>query len=94
MSEKLLQIKNLKKYFTMKTDLFGRATSVLKELWTTSSFDIYKGEAFGLVGESGCGKTTIGKMLVNLYKETSGTIIFDGKELTAIRCLKAAGMLQ
>lgn len=83
MSEPLVQIKNLKKYFTMDNDVFGRPTSVLKAV-DDVSFDIYKGEAFGLVGESGCGKTTIGKMLVNLYSPTSGTIIFDGRELTGL----------
>ncbi|MCX7772863.1 MAG: ATP-binding cassette domain-containing protein, partial [Clostridia bacterium] len=50
----------------METDLLGRPTLVLKAV-DDVSFDIYKGEAFGLVGESGCGKTTLGKMLVNLY---------------------------
>ena len=83
MSEALVQIKNLKKYFTVEADLLGRPTSVLKAV-DDVSFDIYKGEAFGLVGESGCGKTTIGKMLVNLYQPTSGKIIFDGKEITAL----------
>jgi len=87
MREKLLQIKNLKKYFTVETDLFGRPTSILKAV-DDVSFDIYKGEAFGLVGESGCGKTTIGKMLVNLYKPTSGTILFNGEELTTLHDAK------
>ncbi|SHI18253.1 peptide/nickel transport system ATP-binding protein [Sporobacter termitidis DSM 10068] len=83
MNEPLVQIKNLKKYFTVDTDFLGRPTSVLKAV-DDVSFDIHKGEAFGLVGESGCGKTTIGKMLVNLYKPTSGQIIFDGRDLTAL----------
>jgi peptide/nickel transport system ATP-binding protein len=83
MSEPLVQIKNLKKYFTVETDLFGRPVSVLKAV-DDVSFDIYKGEAFGLVGESGCGKTTIGKMLVNLYTPTSGQIIFEGTDLTRL----------
>lgn len=81
MREVLVSIKNLKKHFTVESDFFGRPTSVLKAV-DDVSFDIYKGEAFGLVGESGCGKTTIGKMLVNLYRPTSGSIQFEGKELT------------
>ncbi|SMC64673.1 ABC transporter ATP-binding protein [Papillibacter cinnamivorans] len=83
MNEPLVQIKNLKKYFTVRTDFFGRPTSVLKAV-DDVSFEIRRGEAFGLVGESGCGKTTIGKMLVNLYRPTSGTILFDGRDLTAM----------
>ncbi len=83
MREPLIQIKGLKKYFTMETDLFGRPTAVLKAV-DDVSFDIYKGEAFGLVGESGCGKTTIGKMLVNLYTPTEGSILFEGKDLTKL----------
>jgi peptide/nickel transport system ATP-binding protein len=83
MSEPLVQVKNLKKYFTVDHDFFGRPTSVLKAV-DDVSFDIMRGEAFGLVGESGCGKTTIGKMLVNLYTPTGGTIVFDGRDLTAM----------
>lgn len=83
MSEPLVQVRNLKKYFTMESDLLGRPTSVLKAV-DDVSFDIHKGEAFGLVGESGCGKTTIGKMMVNLYKPTAGNIIFDGTDLTTL----------
>ena len=83
MSEPLVQIKNLTKFFTVETDILGRQTSVLKAV-DDVSFDIFKGEAFGLVGESGCGKTTIGKMLVNLYKPTSGTILFEGNDLTTL----------
>ncbi|NTV88769.1 MAG: ATP-binding cassette domain-containing protein [Clostridiales bacterium] len=81
--EPLIRIQNLKKYFTLDTDLLGRPVTVLKAV-DDVSFDIYKGEAFGLVGESGCGKTTIGKMLVNLYRPTAGKIIFEGNDLTAL----------
>lgn len=87
MSEPLLQIKNLKKYFTVETDLLGRPVARLKAV-DDVSFDVYKGEAFGLVGESGCGKTTIGKVLVDLYKPTAGTIIFDGVELNKLNAAK------
>ncbi|MDR3178698.1 MAG: ATP-binding cassette domain-containing protein [Oscillospiraceae bacterium] len=82
-TEPLLRIKNLKKYFVVEKDFFGRPSSVLKAV-DEISFDIYKGEAFGLVGESGCGKSTIGKMIVNIYKPTSGSIIFEGKDLNAM----------
>lgn len=83
MKEVLLEIKNLKKYFTLESDMLGHPTSVLKAV-DDVSFNIYKGEAFGLVGESGCGKTTIGKMLVNLYKPTGGEIIFNGTDLARL----------
>lgn len=83
MSETLLEVKNLAKYFTLEHDFFGRPTTVLKAV-DDVSFQIRKGEAFGLVGESGCGKTTIGKMLVNLYAPTKGQILFNGTDLTTL----------
>lgn len=83
MGEVLIEIKNLKKYFTLEHDFFGRPTSVLKAI-DDVSLKINKGETFGLVGESGCGKTTIGKMLVNLYTPTEGQIIFEGTDLIVL----------
>ncbi|MDR1467369.1 MAG: ATP-binding cassette domain-containing protein [Oscillospiraceae bacterium] len=82
-SEPLLQIKKLKKYFVVERNFFGRPTATLKAV-DDVSFEIYKGEAFGLVGESGCGKSTIGKMIVNVYYPTSGSIIFKGKDLISL----------
>ena len=87
MSGVLVEVKKLKKYFNMENDFFGRPTTVLKAV-DDVSFKINKQEAFGLVGESGCGKTTIGKMLVNLYNPTSGQIIFEGKDLTTLSAAK------
>ena len=87
MSEVLVEVKNLAKYFNLENDFFGRPTTVLKAV-DDVSFQIHKGEAFGLVGESGCGKTTIGKMLVNLYSPTKGQIIFEGTDLTALSSAK------
>jgi peptide/nickel transport system ATP-binding protein len=81
--EVLLDLRHLKKYFTVEKSFFGKTTSVLKAV-DDVSFQIKKGEAFGLVGESGCGKSTIGKMIVNLYTPTAGKIIFDGTDLTAL----------
>lgn len=83
MSEVLMKVQNLSKHFTVETDLLGKPVSVLKAV-DEVSLTINKGEAFGLVGESGCGKTSLGKILVNLYSPTSGKIFFKGKELTAL----------
>ena len=80
----LLDGQHLTKRFAADTNFFGKATSYVQAV-DDVSFQIRKGEAFGLVGESGCGKTTVGKMLVNLLKPTSGKIVFDGKELTAMK---------
>lgn len=81
--EVLIEVRNLCKYFTVDTNFLGKATSVLKAV-DDVSFQIKKGEAFGLVGESGCGKSTIGKMLVDLFTPTSGQILFNGVDLTAL----------
>ncbi|WP_288323863.1 ATP-binding cassette domain-containing protein, partial [uncultured Eggerthella sp.] len=61
----LLDVQHLTKRFAADTNFFGKATSYVQAV-DDVSFQIRKGEAFGLVGESGCGKTTVGKMLVNL----------------------------
>jgi len=83
MSEVLMEIQNLSKHFVLDTSLLGKPTVVLKAV-DDVSFKINKGEAFGLVGESGCGKTTLGKILVNLHTPTQGKIYFEGKELIAL----------
>lgn len=83
MNEVLMKVQDLSKHFTIETDFFGKPVSVLKAV-DKVSFSIDKGEAFGLVGESGCGKTTLGKILVNLYRPSGGKIFFEGQELTAL----------
>ncbi len=80
----LLDVRHLTKRFAAETNFFGHATSYVQAV-DDVSFQIRRGEAFGLVGESGCGKTTVGKMLVNLLRPTSGTIVFDGQDLTAMK---------
>jgi len=82
-SEPLIQLKHLSKYFSVDTDLFGRTTSLLKAV-DDLSLDIMPGEAFGLVGESGCGKTTVGKMLVDLHKPTAGEIWYEGRDISKL----------
>ncbi|MCY6485668.1 dipeptide ABC transporter ATP-binding protein [Clostridium aestuarii] len=80
MAEALLQVKNLKKYFPIRSGILNRVTNNVKAV-DGVSFDIYKGETLGLVGESGCGKSTTGKMIVNLLKPTSGEIVFNGENI-------------
>ena len=72
----LLEVKNLKQYFPVTTGFLK--TTPLKAV-DDVSFTIEKGETLGLVGESGCGKTTVGRSLLHLYKPTSGEVWFDGK---------------
>ena len=74
----LVEVKNLKEYFNINTGLFS--SKPLKAV-DDVSFAIRKGETLGLVGESGCGKTTVGRTLLHLYKPTSGEIWFDGKQI-------------
>lgn len=77
----LIRVSHLSKSFVAATNFFGRPTSFVRAV-DDVSFTIGRGEAFGLVGESGCGKTTIGKMLVGLLKPTSGRIYFEGEDVT------------
>ena len=74
----LVEVKNLKEYFNINTGMF---TSKPLKAVDDVSFAIRKGETLGLVGESGCGKTTVGRTLLHLYKPTSGEIFFDGKKI-------------
>ena len=79
----MLEIKNLKKYFTIKNSIFEDKRKVLKAV-DGISFSIKKGETFGLVGESGCGKSTTGRSIVRLYEPTGGEIIYDGENIANI----------
>ena len=81
--EPLLQVRNLKKYFDKSRGLFKRVPKVLTAV-DDITFHIYKGETFGLVGESGCGKSTTGRTIVKLYEPTGGQIIFDGVDLASV----------
>ena len=74
--KKLIEAENLRKYFPVHGSLFKKKTYV--QAVESASFFIYKGETLGLVGESGCGKTTLGRTLIRLYEPTDGKIIYDG----------------
>ena len=78
MADTLVEVRNLKEYFNIATGAF--TTRPLKAV-DDVSFSIHRGETLGLVGESGCGKTTVGRTLLHLYKPTGGQIFFDGKEV-------------
>lgn len=88
MESNILSITNLIKHFPLGGGLFTRPTAWVKAV-DGVSFTVRKGESFGLVGESGCGKTTLGQMIVRLIKPTSGKIVFNGDEITH---LNRAGM--
>lgn len=78
--EPVLQIKNLKTYFPLKTNFFGKVTEEVKAV-DDVTFDVYPGETLGLVGESGCGKTTLGRTVLRLVDPTDGEVIFKGQPL-------------
>ncbi len=80
MSTPLIDVRNLKQYFPVKTGLFK--TEFLKAV-DDVSFSINAGETLGLVGESGCGKTTVGRSILRLYEPTAGEVLYDGVSVTA-----------
>jgi peptide/nickel transport system ATP-binding protein len=79
----LLQVQNLNTWYPIKNGLFGKPTEFVKAV-NDISFDVFPGETLGLVGESGCGKTTLGRSILRLVEPTSGKIIFNGTDLTAL----------
>ena len=79
--DKLLQVESLTKYFYKPQGLFGQKKQIVKSV-DHVTFDIMRNETLGLVGESGCGKTTVGRTITRLYEPTDGKIIFDGKDIS------------
>ncbi len=79
----LLDVRNLKEYFPVKTNMFGKVLKSLKAV-DGVSFTVRKGETLGIVGESGCGKTTMGRTLLRLYPVTGGEVYFKGQEVTKL----------
>src|SRR5512136_1827622 len=76
----LLQVKNLKKYFPIRGGLFSREVARVHAV-DDVSFSIQKGETLGLVGESGCGKSTTGRCILQLYRPTAGAVYFEDQNL-------------
>lgn len=83
MSEVLISIKNLKKYFPIKGGVFQRTIGHVKAV-DGVSFDIKRGETLGIVGESGCGKSTTGRAIIRLFEKTAGEVYFEGKDVHAL----------
>jgi peptide/nickel transport system ATP-binding protein/oligopeptide transport system ATP-binding protein len=79
----LVDVQNLKKYFPVRSGLLQRVVGWVKAV-DDVSFHIYEGESFGLVGESGCGKTTVGRTLLHLIPPTGGKVYFDGQEIVEL----------
>ncbi len=77
---KILELQNIKTYFPKNKGFFGKATEWIKAV-DDVSFDVYEGETLGLVGESGCGKTTLGRTILRLNEPSNGKIFFERKDL-------------
>src|SRR6476619_2946639 len=80
MADNLLEVKGLKKYFPIKKGVFSKTVGYVKAV-DDVSFTIRKGETLGLVGESGCGKTTAGRSILRLVEPTAGEILFEGENV-------------
>src|SRR5699024_12708822 len=79
--DKLLEVKDLKKHFKVgRKDIVAAVDGI--------SFDIYKGETYGLVGESGCGKSNTGRTIIRLYKATYGQVLFNGEDVHGAKSKK------
>ena len=80
----LLKVEHLKKYYPVKSSSLKRSNGFLKAV-DDISFDVKVGETFGIVGESGCGKSTMGKSVIRLIEPTDGKVILDGQDFTALK---------
>jgi oligopeptide transport system ATP-binding protein len=83
-AEVILRVSHLRKYFPIRKGVFRRVVGQVKAV-DDISFDVYRGETLGLVGESGCGKTTAGRTIIRLYQPTGGDVSFEGVNLATLR---------
>ncbi len=83
MANKILEVKHLKKYFPLQTNFFGKPKSWLRAVDDVSLY-IEEGKTMGIVGESGCGKTTLGRTILRLHEPTGGEVLFDGTDIAKI----------
>src|SRR5512140_391963 len=81
--EALVEVNNLVKYFPVRAGLLQRVVNQVKAV-DDVSFIVKKGETLGMVGESGCGKTTVGRTMLRLVEPTSGSVIFEGKDVFSL----------
>ncbi len=84
MSDTLLEVKDLKKYFPIKGGIFQRTVGHVKAVENVS-FSLRKGETLGLVGESGCGKSTVGRTILRLHESTGGQVVFNGTDVFKLK---------
>ena len=82
-NENILEVSHLKKYYPINGGMFGRVVGNVKAV-DDVSFSIKRGTTMGLVGESGCGKTTVGKTILRLHEITDGSVVFDGTDITKL----------
>ena len=88
----ILEVKNLKMYFPVGSGFLSRKPVGYVKAVDDGNFTVKRGETLGLVGESGCGKTTTGRCILQLYKPTAGQVIFDGQDLTSMNTKTMRGM--